>query len=1083
MFSIHIIVDKPPAEPVRADPLPGSSIAFAKLVIDDELKELLRLVETDADTFNNLLDAKPDQPEPSSSLLHSLRLEPTNNRIVKLVLYAQRKYLLYSYCNLFYVANPYLRLYPELIDYGRFVDAAKLNWSIVVEPAALPAIDSIVRHTKLDQKDSIDDVLKRMKELSVAPAPATKSPDSMLHLYGEKLLLLDLLALDSAKRDQFIMECAIAHRLLVTNAKTGFLELNAGINGKCFDFLDVEKAVKTANQPRKQSNEEDGPDFIVESEELVAPKLLASKNGKQETAVTIQENEKKNSISEKDVSAINKIVEAVAKKVIPAVVKIAKTEKREAIPDIVKDDAKNKKADKKAVNPVVAKATKTSVNIVVPPVPATAKAAQKASRKAARKEAFLAANNSKQQPFVHKEPASTSVIHEQVEADLKEATKRMEQLMREYQYSRPDADPVVRGPKAERKRGARTKHVSLCSDSYGYGAWTPAESIMSSLRDIEDFIDQKGVKGLGPQYIVYQNFIVNFEKTLKRIKRKLYANPTVAPQSKVKLEKNEKPAPVPDSFRNDLQKMLQWHNCPMDLGANWSNPEDNSTAFEAVVQKLVNMNVGKLLEGVVRINAFNVNVAYHTSSESTEDAMIDTILLRQCAMHNDLVEVFVFTKIDQKRSNPSGFVTRILEKRNDRLVIGRCKSTKDKQNLVFVPTTKRVPNVFIDKKAQLEKYPSIQISDDLVYLARITGWKCEIPSGEIYRSIGLHNELATSNEAILIEHKLQVPNFSASIMGSLPNESFTIPPEEYAQRANLTTEYVFTIDPATARDLDDALSVEQLSNGNYKVGVHISDVTYFIPEFSELDEVIREQATSIYLVNTVYHMLPRSLCMTCSLLPGQDKLAFSVFWELTTEGEIISTHFGRTIINSCVQLAYSHAQRMIEESQHQYAVDELPTIREGFEASVIAEKVRLLHKLATPLRKLRFDRFCLTINQPKITFQLDEESGEPLTFERYQQMDSNWLIEEFMLLANQTVATRIYESFPDVSILRNHSAPKQNGLEALAGRLQALGFTVDFKTPEATARTMFRLTHDAKKSEMVEAVLTELLTKPMNRAL
>lgn len=1085
------------------------------------------MVDKDAEALSNLLeDETTPQHEFSSTLLQTIRSEPKDNQIAQLIAIAQKNNLLYNYCNSFYVANPYLRLYPELIAYDRFTEAAMLNWAIQVEPADLPAqpIDSKLT-TKLQQQDLIDGVFKRMKELSGAP----KTPDVVPNFNGEKLLLLDLLALDADQRDQFIIECAISNKLLVTNARTGFLELNPGVNGKCFDFLDVKKAVKTANRlafPYQRSdNNEVGEDFIVESETLVAPKSAPRSDNTEKTGHSVTNADKSESLqknrdtaksitnAKKETIPTNGTIKNVdANNTIPCDVKVTKPNTNQVIPNnvklanadvhpipsnvIIKNDKKQVKAFQKAPKggtPIqtqekpIANADKKRFdqNVAIPadalkPTSVNKQAfvpAEQPSRRTEKKAAKKAAKMAEaQKPFIRKNSVPAGNIEQQVEADVREATKRMEQLMREYQYTRPDAD---RGTKNVRKRGARTKHVSLCSDSYE----TPPQSIMSSLRDIEELVDMHGSTGLGQPPKVYARFMESFENTLNRIRRKLNKYPSIAPPSKVKVQKIERPLPVKDSFKNDLLKLIRWHNCSVNMGENWTSPEDNPAALDAVVHQLVEKEVGKLVEGVIRINAFNISVAYLTSPDTTEDTVIESIFLRQCAMHNDLVQVFAFTKLDPNRSNPSGFVTRIIEKRNDRTVIGRCKISKDKQNFTFMPTTKRVPNMFIDKKAQAASHPSMDLSDQCVYLARIIGWKDEVPVGEVYRLIGLQNELSTSNKAVLIEHKLQAPEFSTSIMDSLPSESFTIPPEEYAQRENLTADYVFTIDPATARDLDDALSVTPLPNGNYKVGVHISDVTYFIPEFSELDEVIREQATSIYLVNTVYHMLPRSLCMTCSLLPGQDKLAFSVFWELTADGEIVSTHFARTVINSCVQLAYSHAQRMIEEPQHQFGVDELPTIRPGFEASTIAEKVRLLHKLATPLRKQRFDRFCLTINQPKITFQLDEESGEPLTFERYQQMDSNWLIEEFMLLANQTVATRIYDSFPDVAILRNHSAPKSSGLEALAGRLQALGFNVDFKTPEATSRTMFRLTHDAKNSETVEAVLTELLTKPMNRAL
>ncbi|KAL1128925.1 hypothetical protein AAG570_013459, partial [Ranatra chinensis] len=119
---------------------------------------------------------------------------------------------------------------------------------------------------------------------------------------------------------------------------------------------------------------------------------------------------------------------------------------------------------------------------------------------------------------------------------------------------------------------------------------------------------------------------------------------------------------------------------------------------------------------------------------------------------------------------------------------------------------------------------------------------------------------------------------------------------------------IFSIDPETARDLDDAVSIERLGNDNYRVGVHISDVSHFIDWGTPLDRIVSERATTIYLTQKVIHMLPVDLCMTCSLLPGQDKLAFSVIWRMNSVGEIFETKFSRSVINSCCQLSYEDAQ-------------------------------------------------------------------------------------------------------------------------------------------------------------------------------
>lgn len=158
------------------------------------------------------------------------------------------------------------------------------------------------------------------------------------------------------------------------------------------------------------------------------------------------------------------------------------------------------------------------------------------------------------------------------------------------------------------------------------------------------------------------------------------------------------------------------------------------------------------------------------------------------------------------------------------------------------------------------------------------------------KCIGKVNSLDSENTAILLKHNLDPMPYSEEIIASVPQVPFEIPISEFAYREDLRKKCIFSIDPDTARDLDDAMSCEVLSNGNWEVGVHISDVSFFLKENDPLDLLVKEKATTIYLVNQVYHMLPLPLCLLCSLLPGADKMAYTIFWEISPENaEILST--------------------------------------------------------------------------------------------------------------------------------------------------------------------------------------------------
>ncbi|KAK4337275.1 hypothetical protein RND71_043273 [Anisodus tanguticus] len=313
---------------------------------------------------------------------------------------------------------------------------------------------------------------------------------------------------------------------------------------------------------------------------------------------------------------------------------------------------------------------------------------------------------------------------------------------------------------------------------------------------------------------------------------------------------------------------------------------------------------------------------------------------------------------------------------------------------------------------------------------------------KITLSPGNAGDIEAETEILLIENKVDTNDFPTNIEKGLPirsNESFyEIPPKELQKRKDLRDELIFTIDPATARDLDDALSIKKISNHSvegkeiFEVGVHIADVSYFVKENLPIDKVAQARTTSIYCVQKVVPMLPQILCEKyCSLNPGEEKLTFSVFWRMNSKGEILKEWFEKTVIKSSIKLSYENASDIINNSEYDWNQStNLPLIHTRYNYNDVAKSLRLLNTIAMNLRAKRFENGSLEISKPQLSFVLDETRLNVLGY-TCEKPKSTSLVEEFMLLANISVAKKIYEKFPNKSLLRMHPAPNQSLIESL----------------------------------------------------
>ena len=351
----------------------------------------------------------------------------------------------------------------------------------------------------------------------------------------------------------------------------------------------------------------------------------------------------------------------------------------------------------------------------------------------------------------------------------------------------------------------------------------------------------------------------------------------------------------------------------------------------------------------------------------------------------------------------------------------------------------------------------------------ITDWprRSPEPLGKIVDVLGVPGENDTEMHAILAEYQLPY-RFEPEVEEAAGKISEEITQKDLAGRRDFRSVTTFTIDPADAKDFDDALSYRKLENGNVEVGIHIADVTHYVTPGSVLDKEAFARGTSVYLVDRTIPMLPEKLSnRLCSLRPHEDKLTFSAVFEMNSKAKVISQWFGRTIINSDFRFDYEQAQQVIET-------------KEG----PLSEEMLDLHALATILRKQRFDKGAISFERPEMKVIVDQ-AGKPLDVVQKEGKESNWLIEEFMLLANRCVAeyaTKKCKAKNPTFVYRIHENPDPEKLDSLRNFAKNFGHKMgDTSDPKHTAASLNELMKSAK-GKPEENALQLLALRSMARA-
>ncbi|RCI07107.1 hypothetical protein CU098_011604 [Rhizopus stolonifer] len=393
----------------------------------------------------------------------------------------------------------------------------------------------------------------------------------------------------------------------------------------------------------------------------------------------------------------------------------------------------------------------------------------------------------------------------------------------------------------------------------------------------------------------------------------------------------------------------------------------------------------------------------------------------------------------------------------------------------FKPIDKRAPLIGIPvKQAPLDIFENEKKYAKLIVVVKVQKWAINSvnPTGAFVRELGHIGNIATETEAVLSDNNISESPFSNKALKGLPPTPWSIKQLEIDKRRDLRETRIFTIDPATAKDLDDAVHVTKLAENEFEVGVHIADVSHFVKQHTALDHEAFDRGTSTYLCDRVIPMLPSLLCEElCSLNPGVDRLAFSVIWKMDREGNVKDTWFGKTVIRSCTKLAYDDAQSVIEGQ----GLPKNVTIKDH-KVSEVEQDIIYLLEMSKSMRKRRFANGALSINSIKLSFKLNE-LGEPCEISVYEQKDSNRLIEEFMLRANMSVAEKINEHYPNEALLRQHSPPHEKSLDEFIKIAENLGYKFDGSTAGSLQESF-----NAIESEDAKEVLRLLAVKPMQRA-
>ena len=444
------------------------------------------------------------------------------------------------------------------------------------------------------------------------------------------------------------------------------------------------------------------------------------------------------------------------------------------------------------------------------------------------------------------------------------------------------------------------------------------------------------------------------------------------------------------------------------------------------------------------------------------------------AFHKDEVEVYIFPR--RKGKKLEGEITKVIS-RHKTSFVGIVEMQKD---FAFVrPSDFRMYTDIFVKKNKLSN-----ARDGEKVIVELNEWPdgVDSPFGTIVQVLGMPGDHNTEIHSILAEYGLPY-EFPVEVNMYANTLDTSIKGEEIAKRRDMRDTLTFTIDPKDAKDFDDALSFKILDNGNYEIGIHIADVSYYVTPDTILDDEAYNRATSVYLVDRVVPMLPEVLSNNaCSLRPNEEKYTFSAIFEMDGHAVIKNQWFGRTVINSDERFSYEEAQHIIETEKGEIG-SEISIRGAAYQVDTeVVNATLTMDRLAKILRSERMVQGAISFDKVEVRFNLNE-NNEPVGVYFKESKDANKLIEEFMLLANRRVAEFIGKQKPKKTfVYRVHDDPDEDKLMALNGIISRFGHKLNFKDKKSISHSLNQLLEDVKGKKEQNLVDT-LAIRSMSKAI
>ena len=499
---------------------------------------------------------------------------------------------------------------------------------------------------------------------------------------------------------------------------------------------------------------------------------------------------------------------------------------------------------------------------------------------------------------------------------------------------------------------------------------------------------------------------------------------------------------------SDKREKEQIRQALEELTTQGSLVESNRGKYKLNPQLIAAVTKANTITGIVDMKS--TGKAYVITSDLPEDVYIASGNAHH-ALNGDKVKVHLFPK--RKDRKTEGMIVEIVE-RTRKQFVGIIHVSK--RFAFLVPDSASIP---VDIYIPLNTLKGAKDGQKVV--AKITEWpeQASNPIGEIIHVLGEPGDNNVEMNSILAEFDfpLKFPKTAEDEARKIRNE---VPETEIRKRRDFRDTWTCTIDPLDAKDFDDALSLQKLSDGTWEVGVHIADVSHYVKPGSAIDAEAYERGTSIYLVDRTIPMLPEQLSnLVCSLRPKEDKLCFSAVFKMNEKVEVLDEWFGKTVINSNRRYAYEEVQAIIEGQEGDFK-----------------DELMVLHRLSSTLREERFKKGSIAFKSQEVKFQLDEK-GKPLGVMIREQKEANWLIEDFMLLANRKVAQKIGDRKGDgeakTFVYRVHDEPNPDKLANFSEFLKKLGYkfqTSSRKSITASFNQLFENIVGKGEENMIETI-------------